>query len=246
MEWKAQRVRRVVDAYEAALPPGAWPNWVLGNHDRKRTATRVGAAQAGAANMLLLTLRGTPTTYYGEEIGMENVPVPIEQALDPLALNLPTLAHIYGRDPVRTPMQWDGSPNAGFSPAGVKPWLPLAADYTQRNVAAQDADPRSMLNLYRALVRLRRSEPALHAGEYRAIDSGAEDVFAYLRTSGEDSFLIALNFGAGAHRLDLSAAGSRARVEISTRMDRAGEVDLRELDLRPNEGVVARIINNLP
>ena len=118
--WKAQAVRRLVDEYEAALPAGAWPNWVLGNHDQHRLATRVGPDQARVANMLLLTLRGTPTCYYGDEIGMENVPIPPEMVQDPPAVNQPEIADIVGRDPERTPMQWDDSPNAGFAAAGVQ------------------------------------------------------------------------------------------------------------------------------
>ncbi|MGZ9165881.1 MAG: alpha-amylase family glycosyl hydrolase, partial [Anaerolineales bacterium] len=118
--WDAAGVRRMVDAYEAVLPPDAWPNWVLGNHDQHRLATRVGPGQAGVANMLLLTLRGTPTCYYGDELGMENVPIPLEKVQDPPAVNQPEIAHIVGRDPERTPMQWDTSPNAGFSEPDVK------------------------------------------------------------------------------------------------------------------------------
>ena len=132
MAWDAQTVRRAVDAYEASLPAGAWPNWVLGNHDQKRVASRVGPHQARVANMMLLTLRGTPTTYYGEELGMENVPIPPEMIQDPPAVNQPEIADVVGRDPVRTPMQWDASPNAGFTDPGVTPWLPLAADYRTR------------------------------------------------------------------------------------------------------------------
>ena len=148
--WDAAAVRRMVDAYEAILPAGAWPNWVLGNHDQHRLATRIGPAQARVANMLLLTLRGTPTCYYGDEIGMENVPIPPEMVQDPPALNQPEIAHLVGRDPERTPMQWDASPNAGFAPAGVRTWLPLAADFAVRNVAAQEsADPTSFLTFYR-------------------------------------------------------------------------------------------------
>src|SRR5882762_3272350 len=104
------------DECQATLPRGGWPNWVLSNDDRTRIASRVGMAQARVAGMLLLTLRGTPTVYYGDEVGMRNVDVPQDRA---------------GRS--RPPMQWDGSPNSGFT-QGV-PWLPLDDDYPVVNVA---------------------------------------------------------------------------------------------------------------
>jgi alpha-glucosidase len=112
-------VRRWSISYEADLPAGAWPNWVLGNHDQHRVATRVGPAQARVANMLLLTLRGTPTCYYGDELGMEDVPHPARMVQDPPAVNQPEIAHIVGRDPERTPMQWDDSAHAQRHPAPV-------------------------------------------------------------------------------------------------------------------------------
>jgi alpha-glucosidase len=241
--WKADVVRRAVDAYEVALPPDAWPNWVLSNHDRHRVATRIGAAQARVANMLLLTLRGTPTTYYGEELGMENVPIPPEFVQDPPALRQPEIAHVVGRDPVRTPMQWDDSPNASFAMPGVTPWLPLAADYRDRNVAAQTADPKSMLSLYRALTALRRAEPALCGGAYRSVDAGDPDVFAYVREApGSDSFLIVLNFSARPRIVDVRAAvGDGAIIAASTGMDRTGEVNPAQLTLNANEGLVLRL-----
>jgi len=242
LDWDARVVRQAVDAYEAALPAGGWPNWVMGNHDRHRVASRIGQSQARVANMLLLTLHGTPTTYYGEEIGMENVPIPLELVQDPPAVNQPDIAHVVGRDPVRTPMQWDGSPNAGFAAEGVTPWLPAAGDYAERNVARQEADPGSMLSLYRALARLRRAEPALHAGEYRSADAGVEDVFAYLRTApGADRFLVVLNFGAGSHTLDLGRVARTATVAVTTDMQRQGRVDLGSLAVGPNEGLVLRL-----
>ena len=137
-DWDAASIAALVERYEAALPEGAWPNWVLGNHDQPRVASRVGPGQARAAAMLLLTLRGTPTLYYGDEIGMEDVPVPPERVVDP-----------DGRDPERSPMRWTGEPGAGFSDA--EPWLPLGD--TDVNVEAQEADPRSMLALHRELHR---------------------------------------------------------------------------------------------
>jgi alpha-glucosidase len=244
MKWDAPTVRQAVDAYEAALPQGAWPNWVLGNHDRHRIATRVGAAQARVANMLLLTLRGTPTTYYGEEIGMENVPIPPEFIQDPPALNLPEVADVVGRDPERTPMQWDDSLNAGFAAPGVTTWLPLASDYPQRNVARQEKDPTSPLHLYRALSTLRQAEPALSVGDYASVDAGTEDVFAYLRTApaGAGRFLIVLNLGEDAHTLNLSRVARQATIAVATDMVRRGSVDLTHLVVGPNEGLVLRLI----
>jgi len=240
--WRADVVRRLVDDYEAALPPGAWPNWVLGNHDCHRLATRIGAAQARVAAMLLLTLRGTPTLYYGDEIGMENVPIPPEKMRDPPAVNQPEIAHIVGRDPARTPMQWDASPNAGFASPGVEPWLPLAADYAARNVAAQEADPVSLLNLYRALLRLRRAEPALHAGHYTPVETGAADIFAYRRAaSGADSFLVVLNFGGEPRALNLSHLAPQGEIALSTGMQRTGQTNLKRLYLDSNEGLVIRL-----
>ena len=116
--------------YECALPTGAWPNWVLGNHDRPRVASRIGKEQARVAAMLLLTLRGTPTLYYGDEIGMQQVTISRKVVRDPFEKNVPGIG--VGRDGCRTPMQWDANPHAGFSTSDT--WLPLADDYIQENV----------------------------------------------------------------------------------------------------------------
>src|SRR2546427_5361362 len=143
-----------------ALPQGAWPNWVLGNHDRPRIATRVGREQARTAQMLLLTLRGTPTYYYGDELGMQNVAIPPALMHDPPGKQDPQ----HSRDPQRTPMQWDTSPNAGFCPPEVKPWLPVALDYQTHNVVVEQDDPRSFLTLVHTLLTLRQALPALIVG----------------------------------------------------------------------------------
>ena len=240
--WDATGVRNIVDAYEAALPAGAWPNWVLGNHDQPRVASRVGEAQARVANMLLLTLRGTPTTYYGEEIGMLNGEIPHEFVQDPAALNQPEVADSTGRDPERTPMQWDATPNAGFTPAGVQPWLPVAENDAACNVASQADDPTSMLSLYRVLAALRIAEPALHVGEYQSVDTGDREVFAYRRfVNGASGFLVVLNFGDRAHTLDFTFLASSAEIILSTTMTRSGKASLAMFKLASNEGVVLRL-----
>jgi alpha-glucosidase len=246
LPWDAGVIGRWIDTYEAALPASGWPNWVLGNHDQHRIATRAGRDQARVAQMLLLTLRGTPTCYYGDEIGMENVPIPLAECRDPAALNQPDHFERTGRDPERTPMQWDSSPNAGFTAPDATPWLPLAADYTTRNVAVQTAEPGSMLSFYRALAALRQAEPALHAGDYAGVDVGVEDVLVYRRAvPGGPSFLVLLNFGAADREVDVttSPGGTLAnKVALSTHMDRNGfSVDPARLRLRPNEGLLLRV-----
>jgi alpha-glucosidase len=241
-QWNAQTVRRLVDQYEADLPPGGWPNWVLGNHDQHRLATRVGPQQARVATLLLLTLRGTPTCYYGDEIGMENVRIPLELVQDPPAVNQPEIAHIVGRDPVRTPMQWDASANAGFAAADVRPWLPLADDYAIRNVTEQERTPTSMLRFFRALTALRATTPALFAGAYAAVETEVDEVFAYTRSHGDERYLVVLNFGQGNHRLDLRAVGERATIVLSTGMLSSGDIRLRQVYITPNEGLLLRLV----
>ncbi|HQI87118.1 MAG TPA: alpha-amylase family glycosyl hydrolase [Anaerolineae bacterium] len=235
MTWNAQQMRAVVDSLEAALPDFAWPNYVLGNHDRTRLATRFGGeAQARVAAMLLLTLRGTPTIYYGEEIGMEDVPIPPDKIQDPQGINLGAERT---RDVCRTPMQWDAGPNASFSPAGVETWLPLAADYATRNVAALSADPQSILSLYRRLLGLRRTRPALHGGAYRAVDVAYDDVYVYHRAVFAERYLIALNFAAEPRTLAIPGE-TAGRILLSTHLDREEAVSLDALSLRANEGVI--------
>jgi alpha-glucosidase len=243
LPWDATVVRQAVDQYEADLPSGGWPNWVMGNHDQTRMATRVGVDQARVANMMLLTLRGMPTTYYGEEIGMENGHIPPEFVQDPPAVNQPEIADVIGRDPVRTPMQWDDSSNAGFTDKGIVTWLPVADDFRTRNVNLQNDAPTSMLNFYRALTALRKSEPALSVGDYQSVDTGNEDVFAYLRFGVDsDDFLITLNFGDQTIYLDLAAVAPQANIEIATGMDSTGLINLQNMILSPNEGLLLRIL----
>ncbi len=235
MAWDAGQMRAVVDSMEAALPDFAWPNYVLGNHDRTRLATRFGGeAQARVAAMLLLTLRGAPTIYYGEEIGMADVPIPPEKIQDPQGVNL---GPERTRDVCRTPMQWDAGPNAGFSPPGVETWLPLAADYATRNVAALTADPKSILTLYRRLLGLRRTRPTLCSGAYRAVDVAHDDVYVYYRAVFGERYLIALNFAAEPRALAIPNE-TAGRILLSTHLDREEAVSLDALTLRANEGVI--------
>ncbi|HEX6109208.1 MAG TPA: alpha-amylase family glycosyl hydrolase [Ktedonobacteraceae bacterium] len=233
--WKARSVRQLVDAVEAALLPEAWPNYVLGNHDEPRVATRLGSRQARVGMMLLLTLRGTPTLYYGDEIGMHNVAILPQYVHDPWEKNLPAMG--FGRDPERSPMQWDDGPNAGFCPPAAEPWLPIPDDYTQVNVATQRKDQHSMLSLTLALLKLRRATQALTLGSYAPIEGVPEECFLYVRQLGRQRRLIALNFSSSGQQIQLSEMGS-GRVLVSTHLDREEPVDLASFYLRADEGCV--------
>ena len=233
--WQAPAIARLIRDYEAALPRGAWPNWVLGNHDQSRLATRLGSAQARVAAMLLLTLRGTPTLYYGDELGMADGAIPADQVQDPAEKNQPGIG--MGRDPERTPMQWDDTANAGFSPA--EPWLPVEPGFAQSSVSAEDTDPGSMLSLYRTLLALRRTHPALNIGsisEVRPDDIAAGTILSYIRQDETERFQILLNLTGET----LNAFSGAGRVVLSTggkqRTSVAGEVKL-----APAEGLLIQL-----
>jgi alpha-glucosidase len=228
--WRAEAFRRVVGWTERFLPAGSWPTYTLSNHDRPRLASRYGPDQARAAAMLVLTLRGTPFIYYGDELGMRDVPIPTHRAVD-----------VDGRDPERTPMQWDASANAGFTSG--RPWLPIARDYRRVNVAVQRRNSGSMLNLYRRLIWYRKRSSALRWGGYRPMRT-PDGIFAYVRESEDERLLVALNFWGRARRLvlDAQATSPTAQLEISTDPSRsATEVSLRPLALGPHEGLVLRL-----
>jgi len=196
-DWDATRLQTVISDYCASLPAHGWPNWVLGSHDAPRIAARIGEAQARVAMMLLLTLRGTPTLYQGDELAIGEVPIPPDRIRDPQHFRQPTLD--IGRDRSRTPMPWDASPHGGFSTA--EPWLPLNPDWPTRNVAAQESDPASMLTLTRTLLALRRAEPALSVGEMELVEA-PEGVLAYQRCQGDRRLRILLNLTAADITLD--------------------------------------------
>jgi alpha-glucosidase len=238
--WSARSIERIIAEYEAALPAGAWPNWVLGNHDRPRVASRVGPDQARVAAMLLLTLRGTPTLYYGDEIGMRQVVIAPEQVRDPFAKNVPGIG--VGRDGCRTPMQWDATACAGFSTA--RPWLPLADDHVQENVARLEADRGSILNLYKALIALRKQTPQLVRGTYRPI-AAEGDVLLYRRECEGGALVVALNLGAKPASIVSSSIGAGRVVLLSTFLDRRSEEVQGALELRANEGVILGVTGHV-
>ncbi len=194
--WSAASLASIITSYEAALPALGWPNWVLGNHDRPRIAARIGEAQAPLAAMLLLTLRGTPTMYYGDELGIARATIPPTAVQDPWEKREPGLG--LGRDPSRTPMLWDLTPNAGFTEG--RPWLPLSDNWEQHAVSVERGDDSSILSLYRKLLALRRGRAVLQTGAFRLIASD-DNVLIYERFEARDRLIIALNLSHDARPL---------------------------------------------
>jgi alpha-glucosidase len=230
--WNADAIAQIIRDYEAALPSGAWPNWVLGNHDQARIASRVGPEQARVAAMLLLTLRGTPTLYYGDELGMTNVTILPQDVHDPAEKNEPGLGQ--GRDPERTPMPWDSSPSAGFSDA--KPWLPLGVEHAQVNVANLLRDQSSALTLYHALIHLRRTNEVLISGGIEGVVAD-KAVLHYERRDGDQNFAIFLNFS----QEQKATVSARGQVVVSTHLDRENEMVRGTISVRPSEGLIVRL-----
>jgi alpha-glucosidase len=240
--WKPEAFRSVVDEYAGLLPADAWPAQFLGNHDHTRVASRYdeggnGQARARVGAMMILTLRGTPFVYYGEELGMADGQIPPDRVVD-----------IDGRDPERTPMQWDASPGTGFSPRIpgrplAEPWMPVAAGAPRCNVEVERDDPRSMLSLYRRIIWYRKGSAALRQGGYRSFPEAPESLYAFLREAPEERLLVALNFGGEPVRWTTPPElGEDATVELSTDPDRQpGPKRLSELVIGPDEGLVLRL-----
>lgn len=231
----AEAFQAHINAYDSALGRDQQPNWVLGNHDMPRLASRVGPL-ARAFALLQMTLRGTPFIYYGEELGMEDVNIPAAQQQDPFGIRVPGQS----RDPARTPMQWDSSANAGFSASGVKAWLPLAPDHAKRNVALGESDVHSMLTFYQRLFTLRRSLSALNQGLYYPIPNPPTGIIAYVRQYNDQRLVVAVNFTD--EERDINVTGFQSgHVILSTRLDRDELADLNHLQLHPYEGVLIEI-----
>lgn len=221
--YSAQWFRETIREFEANFAAPMQPTYVLENHDRSRTIDRVGGDlnKARVLAVLLLTLRGVATIYNGQEIGMSNTPISLRDAKDPIAATFfkwvpdavsARLPERINRDEMRTPMQWDGSPNAGFSPPGTQTWLPVNPNYSERNVRAQDGDPYSMLNLYRSLLTLRWDREELRDGSLRLVDSGEPDVVSYVRETQSGCLRVHANLGKSAVTIrERNASGNASR-----------------------------------
>jgi len=244
--WSAGAFRRLIELWEKTLPAQAWPTYTFSNHDQVRAISRYdrsgqGDLRARLLVLMLLTLRGTPFIYYGEEIGMKDPKLPKRYLKDPVGIRW--YPFYRGRDGARTPMQWSGEAGGGFSD-GV-PWLPVGPELERHNVAAQESDPASLLSLYKRLIRLRKSSPALQEGSFRALTNAADPkkVFAYIREADGEKLAVALNFSKRPRPLNPAGECSSYALLLSTdcQRDAVGAIHEAPLHLAPGEGVLLRL-----
>ncbi len=226
IDWGAEPLRRTIERAERFTPASSEPTWALSNHDLSRHATRYGEERARLAALLFLSLRGTICLYAGEEIGMVDGPDPATPLHDRV-----------GRDRQRTPMQWDASPTGGFT-SGL-PWLPLV-DPATRNVVAQAGDPDSLLSLYRRLLALRRSSPALRHGSLELLDDLPPGGIGWIRADASDRMLLIANMANAHLTVDLSGVAQAGELVAGTG-SRQGRVRLDGLALGPLEGLLLRL-----
>ncbi|HPQ69349.1 MAG TPA: alpha-glucosidase [bacterium] len=231
--FRADAFRRVVDRFEERCPADGWPAYVLSNHDVPRHAGRLGGYaiyghrpyamdRAKICAAMLLTLRGTPFMYYGEELAMTNRWWPLKDVKDPLGRKVWPLYQ--GRDACRTPMLWTAEPGAGFS--GGKPWLAVDPQAERLCVATASRDPESVLSFYRRLTWLRRNTPALQTGDYEALGAPRPDVYLYRRRNETQSIVVALNFTGRPAQLPADVGGAVLLSSSPARNEAAKNVTL--------------------
>ena len=256
----AEHVRKNQEERLAGIPDGGWPCNTLGNHDSPRVFSQFGdgvhnADQARLYLLMLLTLKGTPVLYNGEELGMSDYFLTrVDQFRDPLSNDwyrvmtellgmAPEVAvkdaAIRGRDRGRTQMQWSGSANGGFSPEGVTPWLPVNPEFEKGiNAADEEGDSGSMLSDYRRMIHFRQETPALLAGDYQEVAGTPRGLLAYFRSMSPQTCLVILNMTAQRRCFSMPSSIKKARVGFVTWQGRAGKQIQDELDLKPFEGLV--------
>jgi alpha-glucosidase len=230
--FEAEALRGIVERTEELLPPGSWPVWTGSNHDVSRLATRWAGGHPDKirlALLMLLTLRGTPVLYQGDEIGLTDVDFAHHEILDPVGLRF-WPAYV-GRDPERTPMPWTAAPNGGFTPPESTSWLKMG-DPSSGNVIDQRDDPESVLQFTRDLIALRRRTPGLVTGEYRSLPS-PDGVWIWRRGTRT---VVVLNFSDQPTRIALDAPESQ--IGISSDRSRDGTTITGSVDLTPWEGAV--------
>lgn len=229
--WNAQEQKRFLDEFDELVGQNYFPTYVLGNHDQPRIATKIGDKAARSAALLQLTLRGTPFIYYGEELGMKNVHVPAEKIKDPMAINMKGFN--LGRDPERGPMQWSDGKFAGFSIS--EPWLPPERNYIDKNVHTESNDPSSFLNLYKKIIKIRKTVKPLLNGEYVPVEFINDEVYGFIREYKNEKALVLVNFSDKEQAV--KTPEGKWQVLLSTYMDTENEL-VNKINLRPSEGLI--------
>ena len=247
--WRAEAFRRFLTEHVPAIPKGGWPTIVFSNHDQPRHIDRYGMdgdaeARARAAALMLFTLPGTPFIYYGEELGMRNAKLRYRELRDPYTKRFWPFRP--GRDPARTPMQWDESAQAGFTSG--RPWLPVAPDYPEHNVNTEAADLRSLLSLYKRLITLRRMSPALMRGGTSVVRADVPDCLVYERVAQSadgttERMLTMVNFSERQIEVTLPQSVADGRTLLSTNPDASLGPMTRHMRLGPNEGRLVQLLD---
>lgn len=236
--WNSRMIYTCTSRWMKSQPEGGWPCHVFSNHDQPRSICRYGSGKTAfqRARVLatyLLTLKGTPFVYYGEEIGMNNFRLKKSDLVDPLGKRLWPL--FQGRDPARTPMQWAPVVNAGFTKGKV--WLPVSPDYQSTNVEVEEDDPYSLLNYYRGLIALRNRKPALNRGEWKAIRKGHHGVISWFRYFQGQVIAVAMNFEGKGKKLRMTGKGHWRVLHSTHRPEHSHFLGLR-FSLEPYEATV--------
>ncbi|KKQ38933.1 MAG: Alpha amylase, catalytic region [Candidatus Roizmanbacteria bacterium GW2011_GWA2_37_7] len=232
LPWNAQEQKRFIDEFDEMIGDDFFPTYVLGNHDKPRIVTKLGEDAARTAALLQLTLRGIPFIYYGEELGMKNMDIPKEKMKDPMALNMKGFH--FGRDPVRTPMQWDTTQYGGFS--NVEPWLPIEKESAERNVASEEIDKESFLSLYKSILNLRKTRKSLTEGKYIPLECKNPHVLGFIRRGVDEETLILANFSEEIQGVELPTGDWKTI--LSTKLDVKNRKEQNRVNLRPFEGIV--------
>lgn len=242
--WNPGRFLSSIQSWENALAEGSWPNYVLSNHDTPRPGTRYARGEDDerlkVAAALLLTQRGTPFMYYGDEIGMRDILLRREEIMDPVGKRYWPI--VKGRDGCRSPMQWNASPHAGFT--GKEPWLRVHENFHQRNVANQKSEPNSLFHFFRRLIHLRKENPALRDGMFQPLIYEPRYLLAYLRRTEAQTILMAMNFGRRRRRFILgrSLAGAQWELLLSNKRD---QLVIQGEDMLPLDGEEVCILKML-
>jgi alpha-glucosidase len=242
LPWRARAFRASVEEFENLADDHAWPAWFLENHDHPRVATRYandrdpasGERRARVALMLVCAMRGTPFVYQGEELGLPDAVIPPDRVVD-----------VAGRDGERAPIPWRRPSRAGAAAGFTSgaPWLPIVPAAERLAVESQEQDPDSTLAFTRRLIALRAGEPALQSGSQRSV-AAARDVFCFVRELEQERFVVVLNFSSRRTPARIGEhLGAHAALALSTHTARVASerIDVRELVLEPDEGVIVRL-----